>query len=523
MVGLRKSPIPGCGCGLVTLAGGNFIGRGPFPPSGAVLHAHEVAPRGARVALLRTADTLLVAGEELHPVRHPADRARDGEDHREHVERDPQRAQDDAGVEVDVGVEIAFDEVLVLKGDLLQAQRDLEQRLIARVQVLEKVVARLADEGRAGVEVLVDAVPESHQAERVVPVLRAFDVPRDLGRVADVPEHVDHRLVGASVRRTPQGGDAGRDARVGVRAGAAREPHRGRARVLLVVGVQEHHQLQGAHRGGTWYVRLGADREHHLEEVLHVAERVDRVHEGLADAVLVAVGGDGGELRDHADRGKLPVLRVADVEGVVIEGRERPHDADEHSHRVGVVLIPGDESPNSLVDHRVPSDRGVELGPLRLVGQLAVEQEVADLEKVALFGELLDGVAAVEQHALLSVDVGDRTGAACGRREAGVVGEVAQLRRQGTDVEYRTSVDAFEHLAVDAVSRSIVRDRDGLAICHVALPQLGRGRTARAGSPGRESASPAVRRMTPGDVDAGRLGNAAMGPARSAKSWYDGT
>jgi len=161
---------------------------------------------------------------------------------------------------------------------------------------------------------------------------------------------------------------------------------------------------------------------------------------------------------------------IADVEGVVMEGRERPHDTDEHSHRVGVVLIPGDESPNSLVDHRVPSDGGVELGPLRLVGQLAVEQEEADLEKVALFGELFDGIAAVEQHTLLSVDVGDRAGAARGRGEAGVVGEVAQLRRQGTDVEHRTAVDAFEHLAVDAVSRGIVRDRDGLAICHVALP-----------------------------------------------------
>ena len=233
---------------------------------------------------------------------------------------------------------------------------------------------------------------------------------------------------------------------------------------------EDHHELQGAHRDGARQVGLGPDREHHLEEVLHVAERVDRIHEGLADAVLVAVGGDGRELRDHADRGELPMLRVTDVEGVVVEGRERAHDADQHPHRVGVVLVPGDEAPDPLVDHGVAPELRVERIPLRLRRQLAVQQQVADFQEVAALGELLDRVAAVEQHPFLPVDVGDGARTARRRGEAGVVGEAAQRRRQGADVDDRAAVGAFDHVAFDPLSGGVVGDRDGLAVSHVALP-----------------------------------------------------
>ena len=42
-----------------------------------------------------------------------------------------QRAQRDAGVEVDVGIELLLDEVVVLQRDALQLHGDLEQRLVA--------------------------------------------------------------------------------------------------------------------------------------------------------------------------------------------------------------------------------------------------------------------------------------------------------------------------------------------------------------------------------------------------------
>jgi hypothetical protein len=54
------------------------------------------------------------------------------------------------------------------------------------------------------------------------------------------------------------------------------------------------------------------------------------------------------------------------------------------------------------------------------VRQLAVEQQVADLDEVALLGELLDRVAAVQQHALVAVDVGDAS--SCSWRSTGSPG-----------------------------------------------------------------------------------------------------
>ena len=52
-------------------------------------------------------------------------------------------------------------------------------------------------------------------------------------------------------------------------------------------------------------------------------------------------------------------------------------------------------------------DAIVEIVLLRLRRQLAVEQQVAGLEEVAVLGELLDRIAAIEQDALVAVDIGD--------------------------------------------------------------------------------------------------------------------
>jgi hypothetical protein len=59
------------------------------------------------------------------------------------------------------------------------------------------------------------------------------------------------------------------------------------------------------------------------------------------------------------------------------------------------------------------------------VGQLAVQQQIAEFEIVGLLGQLLDGIAAMQQHAFAAVDVGDGRLAGGGGDEARVVGEVA--------------------------------------------------------------------------------------------------
>src|SRR4051812_46299315 len=64
----------------------------------ALLHRHVLALGGAGVDLARARDLLLRILEHLLPLRQPTRRARDGEQHREHVEREADRLIDEARV-----------------------------------------------------------------------------------------------------------------------------------------------------------------------------------------------------------------------------------------------------------------------------------------------------------------------------------------------------------------------------------------------------------------------------------------
>src|SRR5262245_48159995 len=67
---------------------------------------------GALEELARPADLVLRVGDHLLPLRDPADGAREREDAGEHRHRDAERALHDAGVEIDVRIQLAAHEVL---------------------------------------------------------------------------------------------------------------------------------------------------------------------------------------------------------------------------------------------------------------------------------------------------------------------------------------------------------------------------------------------------------------------------
>jgi hypothetical protein len=79
-----------------------------------------------------------VAGSSIisrHWAIHPG-QAAEGEQHGEHPGGEAHRLVDQPGVEVDVRVELALDEVVVGEGDLLELHRDVEQ-LVAAAGLLE--------------------------------------------------------------------------------------------------------------------------------------------------------------------------------------------------------------------------------------------------------------------------------------------------------------------------------------------------------------------------------------------------
>ena len=263
----------------------------------------------------------------------------------------------------------------------------------------------------------------------------------------------------AAVGRAPQAGDAGCD--TGERVGARRTGQtdgRGRC-VLLVVCVQDQDAVQGAHQHVVDLVLFARVREHHVHEVGAVRQVVAWVHERLADVVLVGHRDQGRQLGDQADCRDFALLGIVDVQRVVVERRQRADRTDQHRHRVRVTAEATEEEVHLLMDHRVLGHGVGEHFFLLCVWQFAVQQQVAGFQEVAVDGQLLDRVTAVQQLALVTVDVGDARVTGGGRHEARIVRELAGRAVQLADVDDVRADGAFVDRHVDR--RAAVRERQG--------------------------------------------------------------
>ena len=302
-------------------------------------------------------------------------------------------------------------------------------------------------------------------------VLHLGDEFRNLGRVADLLQHLECRLVGAAMRRAPQAGDARRDAGEGIGARRAGKAHRRRGGVLLVVGVQDEDPVHGARQDRVHHIFLAGHGKAHAQEVRRIGQRVLRVNEGLADVILVGHGGDGRQLGDHPVAGDLALARIIDVGRVMVEGRHGADHRHHHCHRVRVAAEALVEPGHLLVHHGVVGDVLVEFLALRGGRQLAVIEQVAGFQEVAVLGQLLDRVATVEQHALVAVDVGDLGFAGRGGGEARVEGEGAGLGVELGDVHHVRPDGAGFHRHLDLAS-SEFEDCLLRIVSHCGLPSL---------------------------------------------------
>ncbi len=247
---------------------------------------------------------------------------------------------------------------------------------------------------------------EAH--EFFVATLDRLDERFDVVVAADLAEHVNDGFVGATVAgaiERPGGGSNG-----GVRIGVARtdDAHGGRRTVLLVVGVQDEECVEGLGEDRVrLVVRLG-HLPHHRQEVLGVGQLVVGVDERHSDARPVGHGSDGRALGNESVDLLVAVDRIVDVLCLRVEGRQCGDTGDEHAHGVSIVMEALHEAATHvLVDVGVVRDvvgPGVELV---LLGQLAEEQEVADLEERGVLRQLLDGVAPVAEDAVAAVELGD--------------------------------------------------------------------------------------------------------------------
>ena len=75
---------------------------------------------------------------------------------------------------------------------------------------------------------------------------------------------------------------------------------------------------------------------------------------------------------------------------------------------MGVTAEAAQEKLHLLVDHGVVRDQFGKLGFAIRIGQIAVQQQVTGFHEIAIGRQLLNGVTAVKQLALVSIDISDR-------------------------------------------------------------------------------------------------------------------
>jgi hypothetical protein len=130
---------------------------------------------------------------------------------------------------------------------------------------------------------------------------------------------------------------------------------------------------------------------------------------------------------------------------------------------VGVVAVALHELLHVLVDERVDGDLVRPLLELRLGRELAVDEQVGDLEVRAVLGELLDRIAPVLEDALVAVDEGDRRTTRRGVHERRVVGHEAEVVLLDLDVPQRERADrAVLDRDLVLLPRAVVGDREGV-------------------------------------------------------------
>ena len=219
-----------------------------------------------------------------------------------------------------------------------------------------------------------------------------------------------------------------------------------------MVRVQDQQQVQGLDQLRVQFVRLGRQAEGEPHEVLHQVHGVVRVEHGLADALLVRVRRDHGELCHEANGGEFHLLLVKGIQGVLVEGGEGADGGGQHRHRVRVTRETAEEALEVLVQQRVAADPVVESLELCRGGQVAVDQQVGGFQEARVLGQLLDRVPAVAQDSGIAVDVGDRRGGGRGVHETGVESNGAGLLQQ---LRYVEAVVAF--FGSDAGQLKLVR------------------------------------------------------------------
>ncbi len=119
----------------------------------------------------------------------PTRRASDRKQHGKHLGWDAHGLENNAGVKIDIGIELSLNKVRIFERNLFQASGYLQQWIIGNAEFSQDFITGLLHDRGARVVVLVDPMAKAHQAERIVLVFGALDEVIDIGFVANFFQH----------------------------------------------------------------------------------------------------------------------------------------------------------------------------------------------------------------------------------------------------------------------------------------------------------------------------------------------
>ena len=222
---------------------------------------------------------------------------------------------------------------------------------------------------------------------------------------------------------------------------------------------------------------------------------------GRPMSVPVDVGADARRLRDEPADLQAARLQIRHLLGVRVVGRQRRNGRKEHAHRVGVAVEAFEDGLDVSGQPPVFADSSDPPRPFRVGRQLSEEEQVGRVEECAVGGELLDGIAAVEEDAFVAVDEGNPA-SACGRvLERRIVGHQSEVVVGAPDpTEVHRANRAVLNGNLVLFARAVVGDCQRVG--HNAIRRLGRGQGTRVttsldlrwlhrASPAARSSSPA--------------------------------
>ena len=259
----------------------------------------EVATGVALVDLAGADDLVLGILNELIPMGEPSSETGQSEHDGEHLGGDSEGLVDNSGVEIDVGVQLSLDEVLVRESNSLKLHGDINHALATNDG--EDVVGKLADEAGTWVKVLVDTMTESH--EDLLAILDILDELRNVLNIADGVEHAEHSLVGTTVARSIESSDSASKRSVDINLTRSHVADSGSGAVKLVLGVQDEQNLDSLDDLGVRaVVDISGKSVHHVKEVLNVTKVLLGSNDWFSHSVTVASSCDSwGAANDSVD------------------------------------------------------------------------------------------------------------------------------------------------------------------------------------------------------------------------------